>query len=152
MVGLIVIAAVYLSQAMAYVGIPSLLAGKIAALGLSPLVLILMLMVFYMFLGCIMEGLSIMVMTIPITLPLVIQAGYDKIWFGVFMVLMVEMAQITPPVGFNLFVIQGITGEDIGSITKATIPFFLIMAGFTMLIALCPWVVTYIPAHIVLHG
>lgn len=152
MVGFIVIAAVYLSQAMAYVGVPSMLAGKIAALGLSPIVLIFILMIFYMFMGCIMEGLSIMVMTIPIVLPLVLQAGYDKIWFGIFMVLMVEMAQITPPVGFNLFVIQGITGQDIGKITKATIPFFLIMAGFTMLIALFPQIVTYIPEHVVLRG
>ncbi len=152
MVGFIVIAAVYLSQAMAYVGIPSLLASKIAALGLSPITLIFMLMIIYMFMGCIMEGLSIMVMTIPITLPLILQAGYDKIWFGIFMVLMVELAQITPPVGFNLFVIQGITGEDIGKITKATIPFFLIMAAFTMLIACFPEIVTYFPSQIVLKG
>ncbi|MCC8193682.1 MAG: TRAP transporter large permease subunit [Deltaproteobacteria bacterium] len=152
MVGFIVIAAVYLSQAMAYVGVPGLLAGKIAALGLSPIVLIFILMIFYMFMGCIMEGLSIMVMTIPITLPLILQAGYDKIWFGIFLVLMVEMAQITPPVGFNLFVIQGITGQDIGRITRATIPFFLIMAAFTMLIAFFPQIVTYIPAHVVLRG
>ncbi len=152
MVGFIVIAAVYLSQAMAYVGIPNLLAGKIAALGLSPIALIFILMIFYMFMGCIMEGLSIMVMTIPIVLPIVLQAGYDKIWFGVFMVLMVEMAQITPPVGFNLFVIQGITGQDIGRITRATIPFFLIMGAFTMLIAFLPQIVTYIPSHVVLHG
>ena len=152
MVGFIVIAAVYLSQAMAYVGIPAMLANKIAALELSPLALIFMLIIFYIFLGCIMEGLSTMVMTIPITLPLVLQAGYDKIWFGIFMILMVEMAQITPPVGFNLFVIQGITGQDIGSITKATIPFFLIMAGFTLLIAFFPEIVTYIPSRITLRG
>lgn len=152
MVGLIVIGAVFLSQAMALLGIPTLLANKIAAMSLSPLALIAVLLIFYMFLGCIMEGMSTIVMTLPITLPLILQAGYDKIWFGVFLVLVVEMAQITPPIGFNLFVIQGLTGERIGAISKATLPFFIIMALFTMFIAIFPEVVTYLPETIKLSG
>ena len=152
MVGLIVIGAVFLSQAMALLGIPTLLANNIAAMNLSPLALVCVLLVFYMFLGCIMEGMSTIVMTLPITLPLILHAGYDKIWFGVFLVLVVEMAQITPPVGFNLFVIQGLTGERIGAISRATMPFFIIMALFTILIAVFPEIVTYLPETIKLTG
>ena len=97
-----------------------MIAREIVALELSPIALIVMLLVFYAILGCVLEGMSSIVMTLPITLPLVQAAGFDKIWFGVFLVVVVEMAQITPPVGFNLFVIQGMTGERIGRIALAT--------------------------------
>ena len=152
MVGFIIIGAVVLSEIMGFLRIPTLLAAKIAALHLSPFVLILTLLIFYIFLGCIMEGMSIMVMTLPITMPLVMQAGYSKIWFGIFMVIAVELAQITPPVGFNLFIIQGLTGEKLGVIAKATMPFFIIMVGFALLIAIFPDIVTYVPAKIVFSG
>ena len=99
-----------------------MIAGEIAALDLSPFALIVLLLVFYAILGCVLEGMSSIVMTLPITLPLVQAAGFDKIWFGVFLVIVVEMAQITPPVGFNLFVIQGMTGERIGRIAPRGAP------------------------------
>ncbi|MGB1006641.1 MAG: TRAP transporter large permease subunit [Thalassobaculaceae bacterium] len=99
-----------------------------------------------------MEGMSSIVMTLPITLPLVLAAGFDKIWFGVFLVIVVEMAQITPPVGFNLFVIQGMTGESISRIALATFPFFLMMVALAMLITFVPQVVTYLPQVIELTG
>jgi len=99
-----------------------------------------------------MEGMSILVMTLPITLPLVLQAGYSKIWFGIFMVIAIELAQITPPVGFNLYIIQGLTGDNIGYIAKATLPFFIIMALFAVFIAFYPEIVTYIPDLIVFTG
>ena len=83
---------------------------------------------------------------------LVVSVGYDPIWFGVFIVLVVEMAQITPPVGFNLFVIQGLTGESIGRIAKAALPFFVIMIFFTLLIAIFPDIVMFLPDHVVLRG
>ena len=150
MVGLIVAAAVFLSQAMAFLGVPRAVAEQIAALELSAFALVLVLLVFYMILGCVLEGMSAIVMTLPITLPLILAAGYDKIWFGVFLVLVVEMAQITPPVGFNLFVIQTLTGERIGAIARAALPFFIIMAVFTMLLALFPEVVLFLPDRVTL--
>ena len=145
MIGLIVADAYFLSIAMGFLGIPRMIAGEIAALELSPIALIAILLVFYAILGCVLEGMSSIVMTLPITLPLVLAAGFDKIWFGVFLVIVVEMAQITPPVGFNLFVIQGMTGERIGRIARAAFPFFLIMAGLALLIAFVPEVVTFLP-------
>jgi len=152
MIGLIIAGAVFLSVAMGFLGVPRAVAGAIAAMKLSPMGLILVLLVFYAALGCVLEGLSSIVMTLPITLPLVTDAGFDPVWFGVFLVLVVEMAQITPPVGFNLFVIQGLTGERIGRIAVAALPFFLIMIGFTVLVALVPEIVLYLPDHIRLRG
>jgi len=152
MIGLIVAGAYFLSIAMGYLGVPRLIAGEIAALQLSPIELIMMLLLFYAVLGCVLEGLSSIVMTLPITLTLVTQAGFDKIWFGVFLVVVVEMAQITPPVGFNLFVIQGMTGEKISRIAIAAFPFFLIMVGLAMAIAFVPEIVTFLPDRIQLKG
>ena len=145
MIGLIVAGAYFLSIAMGFLGVPRMIAREIVALELSPIALIVMLLVFYAILGCVLEGMSSIVMTLPITLPLVQAAGFDKIWFGVFLVVVVEMAQITPPVGFNLFVIQGMTGERIGRIALATLPFFLIMVGLALLITFVPEVVTFLP-------
>ena len=152
MIGLIVAGAYFLSITMGYLGVPRIVAGQIAALGLSPIALIMLLLLFYAVLGCVLEGMSSIVMTLPIRLPLVLAAGFDKIWFGVFLVIVVEMAQITPPVGFNLFVIQGMTGERISRIAIATFPFFLIMVALAMLITFVPQVVTYLPQVIALTG
>ncbi len=152
MIGLIVAGAYFLSVAMGFLGVPRAIATEIGALGLSPFALIMLLLVFYAILGCVLEGMSSIVMTLPITLPLVLAAGFDKIWFGVFLVVVVEMAQITPPVGFNLFVIQGMTGEPIGRIALATIPFFLIMVGLAILITVWPEIVTFLPNAIELRG
>ena len=148
MIGLIVAGAYFLSIALGFLGVPRMIASEIAVLGLSPIALIVLLLVFYAILGCVLEGMSSIVMTLPITLPLVQAAGFDKIWFGVFLVIVVEMAQITPPVGFNLFVIQEMTGERIGRIARATLPFFLIMVGLALLITFVPEVVTFLPNSI----
>ncbi|MEM0909157.1 MAG: TRAP transporter large permease subunit [Pseudomonadota bacterium] len=152
MVGLIILAAVFLSVAMGFLGIPRAVAEAIGALNLSPLGLILVLMAFYVVLGAVLEGLSMIVMTLPIVLPLITAAGYDPIWFGVFVVLVVEMAQITPPVGFNLFVIQGMTGEPLGRITRAAFPFFCIMLAFALLLALVPQIALFLPSQVSLRG
>ncbi len=152
MIALIVSGAVFLSVSMGFLGVPRMIATEIAALDLSPMGLILLLLVFYAILGCVLDGLSAIVMTLPITLPLVLAAGFDKIWFGVFVVIVVEMAQITPPVGFNLFVIQGLTGEDIGRVAKAAIPFFAIMCAMAILIAVFPEIATFLPSTIRLSG
>jgi C4-dicarboxylate transporter, DctM subunit len=152
MIGLIVTGAVFLSVAMGFLGVPRVIATEIAAMELSPMMLILLLLVFYSALGCVLEGMSSIVMTLPITLPLVLAAGFDKIWYGIFLVIVVEMAQITPPVGFNLFVIQGMTGERIGRIAIATLPFFFIMGSLAFIIAVFPDIVMFLPDNIKFKG
>lgn len=148
MIGLIIVGAMFLSVAMGFLNVPRTIADTIGSLGLSPLALVVVLLIFYVVLGMLLEGMSIIVMTLPITLPLITQAGFDPIWFGVFLVLVVEMAQITPPVGFNLFVINGITGMKISQIARAVFPFFLIMVAFTLLLAIVPEIVTWLPDHL----
>ncbi|HZY21246.1 MAG TPA: TRAP transporter large permease subunit, partial [Beijerinckiaceae bacterium] len=146
MIALIVLGASILGNAAAFLGIPGAVADFVASLGLSPFLLILALIVFYLILGCFLDGFSMIVMTLPIVLPIVKTAGFDPIWFGVFLVLVVEMAQITPPVGFNLFVIQGLTDDGLGYIAKVTLPYLIIMVAFTMLVTLFPQIVLWLPA------
>lgn len=145
MLGLIIGGASFLSVAMGFLSLPQTIAREIQALNLSPFMLILLILVFYIVLGCFLEGMSCIVMTLPITLPLVKAAGFTPVWFGVFLVIAVEMAQITPPVGFNLFVIQGLTGQRIGTIARSALPFFLIMLSFAILVAAVPEIVTFLP-------
>lgn len=145
MIGLIMIGAMFLSTMIGYLGVPRYIATEIQSWGMSPLMLVVVLLIFYVLLGTVMEGLGIIVMTLPITLPLAVAAGYDKVWFGIFLVIVVEMAQITPPVGFNLTVIQRLTGDSMGRITRATMPFFLIMAAFVLLIAVFPGIIGFLP-------
>jgi C4-dicarboxylate transporter, DctM subunit len=151
MIGLIIAGAVFLSITMGYLGIPRFVANSVAAMDLSPLGLILILLVVYVLLGCVLEGLSIIVMTLPITLPLVTMAGFDPIWFGVFLILVVELAQITPPIGFNLFVIQSITGEKLSQVAYAAFPFFLITLAFTVFIIFVPELVLFLPENVSLR-
>jgi C4-dicarboxylate transporter DctM subunit len=99
-------------------------------------------------LGCFLDGFSMIVMTLPIVLPIVKAAGFDPIWFGVFLVLVVEMAQITPPVGFNLFVIQGLTEDGLGYIARVTLPYLAIMVLFTMAIAIFPDIALWLPRYL----
>ncbi len=145
MIGLIVIGAALLNSAFGFLGIPKSIAGQIAALGLSPFTLIVVLLAFYALLGMFLDGTSIIVMTLPITLPLVTAAGYDPIWFGIFVVVAVEISQITPPVGFNLFVIQSQTGESIGAIASAALPFFFLLLGFALVLAIFPQLALWLP-------
>lgn len=145
MIGLIVAGALFLSKALARLAIPREIAAAIDGLGLTPVQLILMLMVFYLLLGCFLDGLSTIVMTLPVTLPLVIAAGFDPIWFGIFLIITIEMAQITPPVGFNLFVIRALTGQSIARIAWATAPFCLLMVVMVGLLLAFPGMVTWLP-------
>lgn len=145
MLGLIIAAASFLSTAMGFLGLPQAIAGQIQSLNLSPLGLIALLLAIYIVLGCFLEGMSLIVMTLPIALPLVTAAGFDKVWFGIFLVIAVEMAQITPPVGMNLFVVQGLTGESMATITRAVVPFFLIMVAMVFLLAGFPAIVAWLP-------
>ncbi|MBM6552091.1 TRAP transporter large permease [Marinomonas ostreistagni] len=145
MVCSILITAALLSTAMGYLHLPADLASYIASLDLSPAWLLLALALFYVLLGLFLDGISITVMSLPITLPIVIQAGFDPLWFGVFLVIMVELGQITPPVGFNLFVLQGLTGEKIGRVAKASFPFFILMCVAALLLCLFPDIALWLP-------
>lgn len=145
MIGLIILGAALLNSAFGFLGIPDAVAEQIAALGLSPLVLIAVLLLFYVGIGMFLDGTSIIVMTLPITLPLVTAAGFDPIWFGIFIVVAVEISQITPPIGFNLFVIQSQTGESILRIAIAALPFFFILLMFAAILALFPSLALWLP-------
>ena len=145
MIGLILAGAAFLTLAMGYIGLPRHLAEWIGTLGLTPGQLIIALTIFYAILGCFLDGISMVVLTMGIIMPTVQKAGIDPIWFGIFIVLVVEMAQITPPVGFNLFVLQGMTGRDLLWIAKVTIPMFILMCVAVMLIYVLPGIVTWLP-------
>jgi C4-dicarboxylate transporter, DctM subunit len=145
MVCSILVAAAFLSTAMGYLHVPQDLAAAIGALDLGPYGLIVILALFYIVLGLFLDGISITVMSLPITLPLVVQAGFDPLWFGIFLVIMVEIGQITPPVGFNLFVLQGLTGHSIGRIARASLPFFFLMLLGVALVTLLPQIALWLP-------
>ncbi len=145
MIALILAGAAFLTLAMGYIGLPRHLAEWIASLGLSPFALVMALTVFYIVLGCFLDGISMVVLTMGVILPSVEAAGIDLIWFGIFVVLVVEMAQITPPVGFNLFVLQGMTGRQITWIARQTLPMFLLMAVAIVLVWYVPDLITFLP-------
>ncbi|HET9821936.1 MAG TPA: TRAP transporter large permease subunit [Burkholderiaceae bacterium] len=145
MIALILAGAAFLTLSMGYIGLPRHLAEWIATLGLTQWQLLLVLAVFYIVLGCFLDGISMVVLTIGVVMPTVVKAGIDPLWFGIFIVLVVEMAQITPPVGFNLFVLQGMTGREIGWIAKVTMPFFWCMAAAIVLVTAFPGIVTLLP-------
>jgi len=145
MICLIVMGASYLSRVMGFLGIPAALTQAIVDLKLSPYLLMLVLGLVYIVLGCILDGFSIVVMTMPIALPMAVASGFDPIWFGIYLILMVELSQITPPVGFNLFVIQGLTDKSIGEIAVYALPFFFLMVLTTAIITVFPEIVLYLP-------
>lgn len=146
MIGFILVGAAFLTGAMGYTGIPRTLAGWIGDLGLSPFALLSALLVFFIVLGFFLDGISIVVLTVSVILPMVLAAGIDPIWFGVFLVLVVEMSQITPPVGFNLFVLQSITGRDIFTVARHALPFFLLLVVATAILALFPEIALWLPS------
>jgi tripartite ATP-independent transporter DctM subunit len=145
MIALILAGAAFLTLSMGYIGLPRHLAEWIATLGLSQWQLLAVLMLFYLLLGCFLDGISMVVLTMGVVLPTVQAAGIDALWFGIFVVLVVEMAQITPPVGFNLFVLQAMTRREIGWIARVTLPFFFLMIAAVALIYVFPQLVTWLP-------
>jgi len=145
MICFIIVGASFLSVAMGYLHLPATVATYIGSLGLSPYVLILLFTLFYVILGFFLDGISMIVMTLPITLPLAVLSGFDPVWFGIFLVLVIEAGQITPPVGFNLFVLQGLTNEPLEKIVMAAIPFFLIILFAIVLLTLFPEIALLLP-------
>ncbi|MFN7053902.1 MAG: TRAP transporter large permease subunit, partial [Gemmobacter sp.] len=145
MIALILAGAAFLTLSMGYIGLPRHLAEWIGSLGLSQGQLILALGMFFILLGCFLDGISMVVLTMGVLMPTIQKAGIDPIWFGIFIVLVVEMAQITPPVGFNLFVLQGMTGKELTWIAKVTLPMFFLMCLAIVLVYAFPGIVTWLP-------
>ncbi|MBX3591408.1 MAG: TRAP transporter large permease subunit [Burkholderiaceae bacterium] len=147
MIMLILAGSSFLTIAMGFTGIPRDLAAWVGELGLSQWQLLLALTVLYVVLGCLLDGISMVVLTMAVLLPVVKAAGFDLLWFGIYVVLVVEMAQVTPPVGFNLFVLQNLTKRDIGFVARASLPFFVILLLMLVLIHQFPALVTWLPAQ-----
>jgi tripartite ATP-independent transporter DctM subunit len=148
MIALILMGAAFLSLAMGFTGLPRALASWIDAMNLSPIVLIAVLTVFYLVLGMFMDGLSSVVLTMAIVEPMIRQAGIDVIWFGIFLVVVIETAQVTPPVGFNLFVLQGMTQHEISYIAKTAIPMVGLMLLMVVILVMWPELATLLPENI----
>jgi tripartite ATP-independent transporter DctM subunit len=147
MIALILAGAAFLSLSMGFTGLPKALAELIAAWELTRFELLMALLVFYIVIGCFLDGISSVVLTMAVVEPMIRAAGIDVIWFGIFIVVVVEMAQITPPIGFNLFVLQGMTRHEMGYISKAAIPMFLIMVLMVFVLIIFPDIATYLPEN-----
>ncbi len=149
MIALILSGSAFLTLAMGYIGLPRQLAEFVSGLGLSPGMLLIVLTFFFILLGCFLDGISMVVLTMAVLLPTVQAAGIDLIWFGIFVVLVVEMAQITPPVGFNLFVLQGMTGRQITEIARYATPDFCLMCAAVAITYWFPCIITWLPSQMV---
>ncbi len=149
MIAFILAGSTFLSLAMGFTGLPRNLAIWIQNMELSPYILIFVLMIFYIILGMFLDGISAVVLTMAIIEPMIRQAGFDMIWFGVFLVIVVEMAQITPPVGFNLFVLQGMANKDMGYIARSAFPLFLLMIFAVVLVVIFPEIALWLPEQMV---
>jgi len=145
MIMFILAGAAFLTKTMAFTGIPRALAEAVTAAQLSPYGLIAVLVVVYLILGTALDGISMIVLTSAVVLPMVQKAGFDLVWFGIFIILLIEIAEVTPPVGFNLFVLQNMTGIDSNRIARATIPFFVCMLVAVVLITVFPAIATWLP-------
>ncbi len=146
MIAFILTGAAYLTAAMGFTGIPLALAEWIGGFKLAPWALLSALTLFYILLGCFLDGISMVVLTTSIIIPLVQKSGFDLIWFGIYVVLVVEMAQITPPVGFNLYVLQGMTGRNIFTIGTYALPLFFLMCIAVALVAMFPAIALWLPS------
>jgi tripartite ATP-independent transporter DctM subunit len=151
MIALILSGAAFLSLSMGFTGLPRDLAEWISSLGLTRFELLMALLVFYIVIGCFLDGISSVVLTIAVVEPMIRQAGIDIIWFGIFIVVVVEMAQITPPIGFNLFVMQGMTGHEMNYIARAAFPMFMIMVVMVFILIAVPDLATWLPENMRVH-
>ena len=145
MIMLILAGASYMSTSMAYTGIPAALAGWVDSFHLSPYALIAALTVMYIVLGTALDGISMIVLTTTVVIPMIKQAGFDLVWFGIFVVLVVEMAEVSPPVGFNLFVLQTMSGRDSNTVARASLPFFFLLVAAVAIITVFPDIVMVLP-------
>lgn len=147
MIALILAGAAFLSLSMGFTGLPRALAEWISSMQLTRFELLMALLVFYIIIGCFLDGISSVVLTMAVVEPMIRQAGIDVIWFGIFIVVVVEMAQITPPIGFNLFVLQGMTRHEMNYIARAALPMFLIMVVMVFILIALPELATWLPEN-----
>ena len=145
MIAILIAAAGFMSSFMAIAGIPKAVAASIAAMQLSPYALIALLTLVYILLGIFLDGVSMILLTLPVVLPMVTGAGFDPLWFGIFLIIVIEMAELSPPVGFNLFVLQNMTGKDVFTIGWMSLPFFLMMVVTAAMITFWPQIVMVLP-------
>ncbi|GGB17696.1 TRAP transporter large permease [Allosediminivita pacifica] len=148
MILMLIAASSFLSAAIAYMQLPTQITEGISALQLSPYGVLLILAALYIVLGMFLDGTSMTVMTVPIAVPLIVQAGFDPLWFGIYLVIMIEMSALTPPVGLNLFVLQGLTQRTMGETVRATLPFFLLLCLGTVILAVFPEIVLWLPSRL----
>jgi TRAP-type C4-dicarboxylate transport system permease large subunit len=148
MIMLILAGASFMKQSMGYTGIPVALANWVDSMNLSPYALIAALTGMYIVLGTALDGISMIVLTTSVVLPMVQKAGFDLIWFGIFVVLIVEMAEVSPPVGFNLFVLQTISGKDSNTVALAALPFFFLLVAAVAIITAVPQIVMWLPKYV----
>ncbi|MEI2383732.1 TRAP transporter large permease subunit [Breoghania sp. JC706] len=151
MIAFILAGAAFMTVAMGFTGIPRQLAEWIGSLNLTPYELLAALTIFFVVLGCFLDGISVVVLTTSVILPMIEQAGLDLIWFGIYLVIVVEMSQITPPVGFNLFVLQGMTGHNIFKVARMALPFFLLMVVAVALVVEFPQLALWLPHNMMAH-
>jgi tripartite ATP-independent transporter DctM subunit len=147
MMCLIVMGATYFSTAMSYLGIPQKAVMVVASMHLHPYMVIFALSVLYIILGCLMDSGSMIVITLPFAIPMIKLAGFDLVWFGIYLVIMSELGQVTPPVGFNLFILQSVAQKPIGYITRVTIPFVLLLLLSAAIITVFPGIPLWLPGH-----
>ncbi|MBT7907952.1 MAG: TRAP transporter large permease subunit, partial [Marinovum sp.] len=148
MIAFILMGAAFLSLSMGFTGLPRALAEMIDSYNLTPVALIAVLTVFYLILGMFMDGLSSVVLTMAIVEPMIRTAGIDVIWFGIFLVVVIETAQVTPPIGFNLFVLQGMTRHEIGYIARTAVPMVALMLLMVVILVIFPELATWLPENI----
>lgn len=148
MICILIAAASFLSSAFAFMHLPNQIAETIARLELSPIGVLAILAALYIVLGMFIDGTSMTVMTVPIAVPLIVQSGFDPIWFGVFLVIMIELSALTPPVGLNLYILQGLTSEDLGRTIKAALPFFILLCLGTILMIAFPQIALWLPGKL----
>ncbi len=148
MLGILIASSSLLSASIAYLSLPTAISETIVGWNLPPHLLLVILALIYIVLGMFIDGTSMTVMTVPIVLPLVVHAGFDPVWFGVFLIIMIEMSAITPPVGLNLYILQGLTGRSFERTVGATVPFFLLLCAGTIILAAFPQIALWLPQHL----
>jgi len=148
MICILIACSAFLSAAIAYMHLPTMITETIAGMQLPPYGILLILAILYIVLGMFLDGTSMTVMTVPIAVPLIIQAGYDPLWFGIYLVIMIEMSALTPPVGLNLFILQALTNTSLGTTVLAALPFFLLLCIGTVLLAVFPEIVLWLPSRL----
>lgn len=145
MILLIVVGAQIMSFALVSAGIPRAIVASINALQASPTLVLVLVCTMYLVLGCLVDALSLMLLTLPVVFPVMVAAGYDPLWFGIVLVLLLEIGLVTPPVGLNLFVIQGLAKADLSDVAWGSLPYVMLLLFGVVMLAVFPELVLWLP-------